>query len=154
MRLAQIDRAIEVCRDHLDRTNSRGTEIEAFLAQYLSVLICAEFEEEIERIVVRRLSSPNDPYIESFAKSALDAVFRSMGVREISGLLNRFSPDVKKRFQDRICGTRAETYFTNIVTRRHLTVHSAGANVTLRELEEFYDEGHTILDAIHDAWMP
>jgi hypothetical protein len=154
MKLAQIDRAIEACTEHLAQTNSQGTEVEAFLAQYLAVMICGAFEEEIERIVVERLAASNDPEIEAFARSALDAVFRSTGIREISGLLNRFNPEVKKRFQDRICGTRAETFFTNIVTHRHQTVHSGGTNVTVRELADFYDEGHTVLDAISGAWQP
>jgi RiboL-PSP-HEPN len=151
MKLAQIDRAIDLCEEHVDRTDSRGTEIEAFLTQYLLVLICAAFEEEIERIVIRRLSTSSDPHIESFAKSALDAVFRSTKTGEIAGLLNRFGSDYKEKFTGRISGTRAETYFNNIVIGRHAIAHSMGSTVTLRELIEFYKEGHTVLDAIVDV---
>jgi hypothetical protein len=150
MKLASIDRAIELCEEHLDRTHTRGTEIEAFLTRHLLIFICATFEEEIESIVLRRLGGSNDQHIESFAKSALDAVFRSMKTSEIAGLLNRFSPNYKERFQTRVNGTRAETYFNNIVLGRHSTAHSLGANVTLRELAGFYEEGHTILDAIQE----
>jgi hypothetical protein len=150
MKISRIDRAIELCREHLDRTNSRGTEIEVYLTQYLLVLIYAAFEEEIERIVVERLCASSDPHIEAFAKSALDAVFRSMGISEIAGLLGRFSPEYKGRFQERISGTRAGTFFMNIVTGRHQTSHSAGAAVTFREVEAFYEEGHTVLDAVKD----
>jgi len=150
MKLPSIDRAIEICQEHLDRTNSRGTEIEAFLTRYLLVFMCAAFEEEIEGIVLRRLAASNDRHIESFAKSALDAVFRSMKTTEIGGLLNRFSPGYKEEFKMRVNGTRAETYFNNIVLGRHSTAHSLGANVTIRELVEFYEEGHTVLDAIQE----
>jgi RiboL-PSP-HEPN len=150
MKLPSIDRAIELCEEHLDRTSSRGTEIEAFLTRYLLVLMCARFEEEIENIVLRRLAASSDKHIESFAKSALDAVFRSTKTSEIGGLLNRFSPEYKEQFKTRVTGTRAETYFNNIVLGRHSTAHSLGANVTLRELVEFYEEGHTVLDAIQD----
>lgn len=148
MKLAQVDRAIETCEEHLQRTNSRGTEIEAFLTRYLLILICASFEEEIEAIVIRRLSTSKDPHVEAFAKSALDAVFRSLKTSEIAGLLNRFSPGYKEKFHDRLRGTKAETFFNNIVAGRHYTAHSLGANVTLRELVEFYEEGHTVLDAV------
>jgi hypothetical protein len=154
MKLTQIDRAIETCKEHLAQTNTQGTEVETFLAQHLVVMICGAFEEEIEKIVVQRLGASNDPEIEAFARSALDAVFRSTGIKEISGLLNRFNPEVKKRFQDRVCGTRAETFFSNIVTHRHQTVHSGGSTLTLRELADFYDEGHTVLDAISVALRP
>jgi len=150
MRLAPIDRAITICEEHLERTQSRGTEIEAFLTRYLLVLMCATFEEEIEAMVLRRLGGSNDQRIESFAKSALDALFRSTKTGEIAGLLQRFSPEYKERFQARVNGTRAETYFNNIVLGRHSTAHSLGANVTLRELVDFYEEGHTVLDAIQE----
>jgi hypothetical protein len=148
MKLAKIDHAIEICEEHLDRTNSRGTEIEAFLTQYLLVLICAAFEEEIEQIVIHRLSGSGDAHVEAFAKSALDAVFRSIKTSEIAGLLNRFGPDYKAEFSSRVSNTRAETYFNNIVVGRHATAHSIGSSVTLRELIEFYTEAHTVLDAI------
>jgi hypothetical protein len=151
MRLAPIDRAIEICEEHLDRTKSRGTEIEAFLTRYLLVLMCATFEEEIEGMVVRRLAGSNDPRVESFAKSALNVLFRSVTTGEIAGLLKRFSPEYKEQFQARVNGTRAETYFNNIVLGRHSTAHSLGANVTLRELVSFYEEGHTVLDAIQEV---
>lgn len=151
MRLASIDHAIKTCEEHLDRTNARGTEIEAYLTRYLLTFICATFEEEIEKIVLQRIAGSSDPYIEAFAKSALDAVFRSIKTGEIAGLLNRFSPKHKEKFQTAVNGTRAETYFNNIVLGRHSTAHSLGANVTLRELVEFYEEGHTILDAIQEA---
>jgi RiboL-PSP-HEPN len=151
MKLPHIDRAIDICAEHLDRTNSRGTEIEAFLTRYLLIFICAAFEEEIETMVLRRLSSSADPHIESFAKSTLDVVFRSTKTSEIAGLLNRFGPEYKEQFQSRVGGTRAETFFNNIVLGRHSTAHSLGANVTLRELVDFYEEGHTVLDVIQDV---
>ncbi len=150
MKLALVDRAIETCEEHLERTNSWGTEIEAFLTRYLLVLICASFEEEIESIVIRKLSASKDAHIESFAKSALNAVFRSLKTSEIAGLLHRFSPEYKERFHDRLKGTKAETFFNNIVASRHYTAHSLGANVTLRELIEFYEEGHAVLDAVQE----
>jgi len=151
MKLTTIDRAVQLCAEHLDRTQSRGTEIEVFLTRYLLILMCAAFEEEIENIVLRRLAGSNDPKIESFGKSALDALFRSMKISEIAGLLNRFSPEYKEQFQNRVNGTRAETFFNNIVLARHSTAHSVGTNVTLRELVEFYEEGHTVLDVIQEV---
>src|SRR5260370_33763156 len=118
MKLALVDRAIETCEEHLERTNSQGTKIEAFLTRYLLILICASFEEEIETIVIRRLSTSKDLHVEAFAKSALDAVFRSLKISEIAGLLNRFSPEFKEKFHDRLKGTKAETFFNNIVAGR------------------------------------
>ncbi len=151
VKLPEIDREIELCNEHVDSTNSRGTEIEAFLSRYLQVRMCAAFEEKIEEIVIRRLSAGGDSYVQAFAKSALDAVFRSVKVAEIAGLMNRFGPDYKDKFKSRVSGTRAETFFNNIVLGRHAAAHSRGTNVTLRELVEFYEEGHTVLDAVDEV---
>ena len=150
MKLTQIDSAIEICQEHLDRTASRGTEVEAFLTRHLLVFVCAVFEEQIEAIVIQRLARSPDPHVESFAKSALDAVFRSTKTSEIAGLLNRFGADYKEQFQSRVRDTRAEVYFNNIVTGRHAIVHGTGSNVTFGELVEFYGEAHTILDAVNE----
>ena len=118
--------------------------------RYLLLLICASFEEEIEAIVIRRLPTSKDPHVEAFTKSALNAVFRSLKIGEIAGLLNRFGPEYKEKFQDRLKGTKTETFFNNIVVGRHYTARSLGANVTLRELVEFYEDGPTVLDVVQE----
>jgi hypothetical protein len=80
----------------------------------------------------------------------LGAVFRSLKTSEIAGLLKRFSPEFKERFNDKVNGTKAETFFNNIVADRHYTAHSLGANVTFRELVSFYEEGHTVIDVVQE----
>lgn len=149
MRLARIDQAIEVCEEHIHNSGSSGTEIEAFLTRYLMVLMCASFEEEIEYLVSARAEQSNDAAVASFVRSAVGHVFRSMKTSEISGLLGRFGPDHKRRFQEEMRNNqRSETFFNNIVINRHDTAHSLGSNVTLRELIDFYSEGHIVLDAV------
>ena len=84
--------------------------------------------------------------------SAAAQVFRSVKTSEIAGLLGRFGPDYKQRFQDEMKNNeRAETFYNNIVMNRHGTAHTAGANLTFSELVSFYSEGHVVLDAVKTA---
>ncbi len=151
MKLLIVDKAIETCEDHLSKSNARGTEIEAYLTGYLLIFICAKYEEIIEKMIVKRASKANDPHIEAFVSSAVDNVFRSLKTSEIAGLLKRFGPDYKDKFQEKVNGTVAETFFNNIVINRHDTAHNLGSNITLNELIKFYNESHSVLDAIAEV---
>ena len=152
MRLVRIDQAIEACQTHLENSGAAGTEIEAYLTRYLLVLICATFEEEIESLIIERAARSGDPGLESFVRSAVGQIFRSLKTSEITGLLGRFGVDCKDRFRQELStNERAETFFNNIVTNRHDTAHSAGSNVSFSELVRFYSEGHVVLDAVKAA---
>jgi hypothetical protein len=116
------------------------------------VLICAAFEEEIEALIVERAARSGDAALESFVRSAVGQIFRSLKTSEISGLLGRFGVQYRERFRQELSNNqRAETFFNNIVTNRHDTAHSAGSNVSFAELVRFYTEGHVVLDAVQMA---
>lgn len=146
MELNRIEEALEKCRDHLTKTNSFNTEIESYLTQYLLVLICATLEKEIKSIVIQRARNSNDTHLESFCRSCVSQLFRSIKTNQISGLLGRFGDDYKTAFSNKVNGTRAETFFNNIVSNRHQVAHDSGVNTTYEELEVFYREGVTVLD--------
>lgn len=149
MKLQRIDDAVESCREHLDRSTAWGTEIEAYLTRYLLVLMCALFEEEIKRIAIDRSSRTGDSGLIAFVTSAVGQVFRSVRTSEIAGLLGRFGVEPKEKFQAEMQNAqRAETFFNNIVVNRHDTAHSSGANISFRDLVQFYEEGHVVLDVV------
>lgn len=150
MKLALIDKAIDDCRIHLTNSNAFGTEIEAYLTRYLLILISASFEEEIEKIITKRISKANDRHIESFAKSSLQKTFRSIYTSEIAGLLGRFGPDYQTRFQFRL-NAESVTVYNNIIRNRHITAHQSGSNITFKELVDSYEKAHSVLDAISET---
>jgi hypothetical protein len=153
MKLTHVDEVIAACNNHLDTTKARGTQIESYLTRYLLVTTCAAFEEEVKRIVLKRAARTGDRYLLAFVESCIGAVFRSPKTSDISGLLNRLGEDFKKDFQEKLKGnSRAETYFNNIVINRHGTAHrTIGSSLTLKELIGFYEEGHTVLDCLHEV---
>ena len=150
MRIPRIDSAIETCREHLQSTDSQGTEVEAYLTRYLLVFVCATFEEEIKRLITRRVMAIQDEALQAFFSSCMDAVFRSIKTSEIAGLLKRFGLQYKRIFLDKL-EDRVVTFFNNIVTNRHGVAHTGGANITFSELGNFYDEGHAVLDALKET---
>lgn len=148
MKLNRIDHAIETCKQCLDNTEARGTEIESYLTRYLLILINVVFEDEIKKIVAGRAAQTEDPAIESFVNSAVERLLRSIKISEISGFLNKFGSEYKSDFSDKITNTRAETCFNTIINNRHLTAHTSGPTMTFNELITFYEEGHKVLDEL------
>lgn len=151
MRINRIDNAISACEQHLNQTNSHQTEIESYLTRYLLILICASFEEEIERILLNRSDRINDNHIKSFFQHCIDKTFRSIKSSEIAGILSKFGNDYKEAFQSKANGTIEETFYNNIVINRHSTAHSTGTSITFNDLVAYYEKGHLILDYLNEA---
>ena len=154
MRLARVDQTLEVCEVHLTETGSFGTPIENLLTRSLLVVMCAEFEQEIERTLDERFQTIQDASVREFLASSVDAVFRSVKVNEIAGLLNRFGGTYKERFNAKAdANPVAVTYYNNIVTNRHEIAHRQGGNVTFQEAKTFYEGGHVVLDFFREALL-
>ncbi len=152
MKIARIDEGIKTCEEHLRTSGASGTEIEAFLTRYLTIVMCASFEEHIEELVNSRAAESQDVALASFVRSSLHQVFRSVKTGEIAGLLGRFGEDHKTRFQDEMSNNeRVATFYNNIVENRHQTTHGGGFNLTFRELVDFYSEAQLVLDAVARA---
>ncbi len=149
MKLSQIDHAIEVCEKHLNDSKTWGTEIEVYLTGFLLVFMCASFEEFIEELVNNRVSSSKDVALAAYVRSATSQLFRSIKTSQIAGLLGRFGDQYAQRFTVEMRRMqRAETFFNNLVVKRHGTAHKAGSGLTFREVVEFYSEAHSVLDAV------
>jgi len=154
MKLARIDQILEKCGEHLSGTSSYGTEIENLLTQSLLVIMCAEFEQTIEKLLQEKCSSVSDPSIKEFLGSCVSAVFRSVKSNEMAGLLNRFGSPYKEAFNEKTNeNQRAVTFYNNIVTNRHRVTHSDGSNVTFEEVKQFYEEGHVVLDFFREVLL-
>jgi len=154
MKLDRIDQTLESCQVHLSQTNTYGSDIENLLTQSLLVIMCAEFEQAIEKIVQEKCYVVPDPAIRDFIDSCVGAVFRSVGSSEISGLLKRFGPSFSEAFKNKTnSNPRAVTFYNNIIINRHNVAHSSGNNVTFSELKLFYEEGHVVLDYFREVLL-
>jgi hypothetical protein len=147
MPLAQ--EVINVCRQHLTATNAFATEIEAFLVQYLLVVICGEYEQTIEALIEQRAEKAGDDHLTAFVKAATGARFRNPRTSDISGLLGWFDSDLKNTFSQRIKDTPAQRAFDTIVTNRHAVAHQGGnLQLTFNELCERFEESKSVLTEV------
>ena len=151
MEIAQIQRSISMCKDFLEKTNTKGTEIEDYLTKYLLVHICGCYENEIKNIAMKRASQANDKEVEEFVKNSIKKL-RSFRISDITGnILGNFSDKYKAHFNSLIKGTEMETRFSNLVENRHLFAHGKDINMTFDELVVSYNQSHEILDKIIES---
>jgi hypothetical protein len=152
MKLKVIDQAILICKDHLDSSNEWGTEIETFLTRYLLILIHAHFEEEIQKIFIKRHHATNDSNLISFSESSIKEKLRSIKVGDISKLLILINIEIYKKFKSKYHGSKEETSFSSIINQRHESAHKTGTFITmsLKDLINYYESGHIILDYLDD----
>src|SRR5262245_2289699 len=121
MNFPRINDAMARCKAHLDATSTRGTEIETYLVGYLIILIIAEYEVRLEKLMEIRTSRVTDVHIQNFMRVAVDRMTRSIKVGEIAGLLGHFGADYKAAFNDAMAALPlAATYYDNVMQNRHL----------------------------------
>jgi hypothetical protein len=151
MKLPKVEVAIQLCKDHLEKTGSKGTEIESILTKYLLVYICGSYETEIKKMITQRAGKTGDKEIESFVGNTIKT-FRSLKIEDIRGsLLGRFCDNYKATFDSKVLGTESETRFSNIVLNRHLLAHGREINITFDELVESYNKAEAVLTGIMEA---
>lgn len=152
MKFRKIDSAIENCQNYLNENGGYGTEIEMYITRYLLIHICAVFETEIKKIVVVNAKPKCNPFICSYVESSLKNTFRQIDTKGISTLLALFGATYKTKFQKTLNegNTVIKDSYNSIVNNRHNTAHGNEANVTLIELVNYYEEGHKVLDVLHN----
>ena len=157
MKILKIDQALELCKSHLDNTGCRNTEIEIYIARYLQVMICASYEGKIKEIIAEKMSRTRKSYIQSFANSYMKNLLRSIKTGDLGEILNKFGSKYREKFIAKINQTvetqRAQTYFNNIVTERHITAHDAGSSMTFDELVRMYNDSHIIIDFFKEVLL-
>ena len=135
MKFTQLDNAMDVCKQHLDNTGARGTEIENYLVGYLLVNICSEFEIRLKKLVEIRAARSGDKHLHNFVMYASSRVIRSIKVGEIAGYLGGFGADWKTSFHDSVLDTPSHVGYDNIMTNRISVAHLTGTLMTFADLE-------------------
>ena len=151
MHLSEIDAAISTCAEHLDASGARGSEIEAFLTQYVLIRICANFEERVQFFLSRPVQNVADEYVRALAEQGVRHISQGSKTSDIAEMLQRIDPILRDRFRSSVSNTPGEQSFNQLVTSRNLTAHDRGSSFTFNELVEHYNRAHTVLDSLRDA---
>ena len=153
MSLRLVEHALETCATHLDATDARASEIEAFLTRYLLVLVVAVFEEECERLIAERAAQAKDEPLAAFVNSATHQLLRSTKLSELKGYLGRFSVSYRDAFEAAIGNDRARLALDAIVQSRHEVAHRGGQSIpmTLDDLRQHVTDSREVLEAFAAA---
>lgn len=151
MDLPVIERAIEDCKAHLEKTGAKNTEIESYLTRFLLICICGEYEKAIKQMIVERARRAGDTELVSYIENTVET-FKTTRICDIrKKILRRFSVDCQRVFDTKMGSGEAKERYENIVTNRHLCAHGEPINMTFEELELSYNQAKDVLSAISEA---
>ena len=149
MRIPRIDQALEQCESVQEVV---GAEVESLLTQSLLILICAEFEKEVHKLIDERCQFVSDESVRAFLTYCAKKVFRSLKIGDIKGLLNGFGTSHKEAFNQHLENNeKVKIRYDSILSNRNQVAHGGGSNATLREVKEYYEDRHLVLDYLRDA---
>ncbi|MDR3476952.1 MAG: HEPN domain-containing protein [Gammaproteobacteria bacterium] len=150
MRILEVDSAIDRCREHLQCCGSQKEHIEAYLTQYLLVLIYANFEKKIKEIITDKLACTCNMLVKSYIEPSVDDAIKKISMEELKKFVaRRFGkPHRDKIKKDSSLTLQVEIYYGNIINNRHMTSHGSGSSMTFLDLVNFYEEAHKVLDAL------
>lgn len=148
--LLKTQLAFDNCKIHLDESNAWNTEIESYLTQHVLVIMCADVQQEIYKVVEKRVELADDSALKSFAVAACKRVLRSIGKSEVAGFVGQFGVDAKNYLNEQI-DDAIVTVYNNAVANRHDVAHSGGSNITFRELESAIEAAKTLINVVSES---
>ena len=145
---------IAVCQNHLESTGAIATEVDSLLAYAVLVRVYAEFEQMIETIIAEKQSSiENVAYQERF-DAASRSGRRGFRYRRLADRLEKFGAEYRDAFRTRANeNQRSIASYGNIITHRHAVAHGDVPSLTFREVKDFYETGHIVLDFFQETLL-
>ena len=138
--------AIEECDKHLRGKSARGPAIESYLTQHVLVILSAEMQQEIYKLLETKASSlPTD--IRTFVSMAGKRLLRGVKKGEIAGFLGHFGAGTKEALDANV-DERDVTLYNNAILARDSVAHADGSRITLEELKTAVECAGRILNAV------
>lgn len=159
--LLKTSDALEKCKEHLQDTESLDSPIATYLAQYLSIVFCAEMEETIKNLfnesIENRANQLSDLELQEFIINQLKKLKQS-GLKkgDLADYVKNFSNLAKERFNNLLQDKDREiTVYNNMIINRHFVAHTSSVNqFSFTDLENAVQAAREILTAIQIALQP
>lgn len=151
--LLRTNAAIESCKLHLQESDSWNTEIESFLTQHILVMMCADVQQEIYKILEKRVGYSGDNEVKDFALASGKKILRSIGKSEVVGFVGNFGEGAKAYLNSHV-DEREITLYNNAVKNRHDVAHKSGSNITFKELEEIVTAATNFIKVVENSISP
>jgi hypothetical protein len=141
--------AIDECEQHLTKCGVLGSPVEAYLSQYVLIVMCADVQQEILRLTELK-AAPLTPEFQSFTVASAKRLLRSVEKGEIASYLACFGQDVKDALNDAV-DARDVTTYNNAVSARHDVAHRQGTRITFDEAKKAVGAATRILAEVARA---
>ena len=154
MEFSEIDNQFAKTKQHLQNSNSFGTEVESYLTNALLIIIYATYEVKLKNIINEYLKNKfSGNYINSFFTPYIENLVKRLKTSEIiNNILGKLGPGFVERFKQKISGIDQNvTAYNNIIINRHKIAHGEGSNITFFELEDSYPKSLKIIEAIDET---
>ena len=138
------------CKLHLNDSRAEGTAIESYLTQHLVVIMCADIQQELHKILERRASRTGDIALQHYAVATCKKVLRSIGKNEIAGFAGYFGSEAKEYLNNHLTEQEISIY-NNAVKARHNVAHNNGASITFQELDKAIVVAKKLITTLSDA---
>ena len=142
--LLRTSGAIQDCEQHLSASGANGSPIESYLTQHIVVILCAEMQQEIYKLVDQKAKKNTDKLISNFVSSTQKKVLKSIETGAITGFIRLFSPD-QGEIINKALSPQEVSMYNNVVDRRNAVAHKFGATITFLELKNAIDIAKKIL---------
>ena len=148
------------CSEITDRLQYASVKSEAdsnlgaYLAEYICVLIAGVVEDCVEHLVIERARKANDTEVLSFVESSIKLQFRNPRPSVISGVLAKFNSNFKSRFSESV-SVEALDALDSIVSNRMSLAHRGTPKsvVTVNDVSRYFEQIVEILDAVEQILL-
>ena len=150
--LLRTKTALKECQDHLEATTTSGTVIESYLTQHILVLLSADMQQAIYKLLEKKAEQVNQESLRLFISTAGERLVRGVKKDAISGFVNYFGTDAKEKFNIYLKDKEQEiTCYGNAIGNRDSVAHRKGAQVTFSEILQAVTAAELILSAVKTA---
>jgi len=151
--LLRTQTVIDECELFLDNHNGFGSPVESYLVQHGLVVLCADVQQEIYKLVQERAEKLPDTQISSFVYATSKRVLRSVRKDELATFVEFFGKTEKEKFNSLLDDCDV-TRYNNAVSNRHDVAHKTGVQITFGELKLAKTAACKLLEAVTNAIQP
>ena len=141
--------AIDECQQHLATCSASESSVEAYLAQYVLIVMCADVQQEIYRFTELKAASLSSEF-QSFAAASAKRLLRTVEKGEIATYLACFGPQVKDALNAAVSDADV-TIYNNAVSARHDVAHKQGTRITFMDVTKAHAAATRILASVASA---
>ncbi len=157
--LPHTDTALSDCLEHVsacEKSLGDGVNpaIKAYLARHVAVLMCAEIESVVTKLIHERVDLCGDPPVANLVKSVRGNLVRNAKFDEIGNKLALLGKEFRERFNQAVSdsiGVDGIAIIGMAVGKRDASAHSDPPNVTLPELKRAYVAATGLVAAVREA---